>query len=67
MSNATGRFDAEMSDWIVASGFALLVGLVILLWPGPIALTDRIPFALILLLPGSFGLYHAYAESNSPV
>lgn len=53
--------------WVVLGALTALAGLVVLLYPGPLALTDRLPVALLLLLPGGFGLYHAYAEATSPV
>lgn len=67
MSAVTESFDAEWANWIVAGALSALIGLVVLLWPGPVAVTDRLPFALIFLVPGSFALYHAHAESQSPV
>lgn len=35
----------------------LILGLLILLWPGPFAPTDRIPFALVFLIPAIIFLF----------
>lgn len=46
-------------------GLALLgvvgvaLGLVVLVWPGPFAPTDRIPFALVLGVPGALAMLQA--------
>ncbi len=54
MSTSTG-VEPETVGVGFLSGLALLLGLVILLWPGPLSLTDRVPFALVLLIPGILG------------
>lgn len=67
MSGVTESFELEQANWIVGGVLAVLIGLLILLWPGPIAITDRLPVGLLFLVPGAFALYSAYAESQSPV
>ena len=67
MSDVTGRFDAREARWLGGGVLAIALGLLILLWPGPLSITDRLPFGLLFLLPGAFAVYHAYAEANSPV
>jgi hypothetical protein len=67
MTNATPGIETDLIHWVVGGVFAVALGLVILVWPGPISITDRLPFSLILLLPGVFALYHVYAESTGPV
>jgi uncharacterized membrane protein HdeD (DUF308 family) len=67
MSGVTESFELEQANWIVGGVLAVLIGLLILLWPGPIAITDRLPVGLLFLVPGTFALYSAYAESQSPV
>lgn len=44
---------------VIAGVVALALGLMILLWPGPFAPTDRIPFALLFLIPGVIALLQA--------
>ncbi|MFB6296811.1 MAG: DUF308 domain-containing protein [Halobacteriales archaeon] len=67
MESVTESFEAEMARWIVAGVLSVLIGLLVLLWPGPVAVTDRLPVALLFLAPGALAVYHAYAESQSPV
>ena len=67
MSGVTARFDIELVRWLVGGALGVLLGLVVLFWPGPVSLTDRLPFALLLLAPGAFALYHVYSESQIPV
>jgi uncharacterized membrane protein HdeD (DUF308 family) len=67
MSDATTVFEAGLSHWLVAGVLATALGLVVLLWPGPVSITDRLPFALLFLLSGAFAVYHAYAEATAPV
>lgn len=41
----------------VVGGLSVLIGLAFLLWPtGPLALDDRVPVALLFLIPGLIGL-----------
>ncbi|MDX1744575.1 MAG: DUF308 domain-containing protein [Halobacteriales archaeon] len=44
---------------VIVGVIALALGLMILLWPGPFAPTDRIPFALLFLIPGVIALLQA--------
>jgi hypothetical protein len=67
MSDATTVLDAELSHWLAGGVLATVLGLLVLLWPGPLSITDRLPFALLFLLSGSFAVYHAYAEATGPV
>jgi len=67
MSDVTARFDAGLVRWLVGGVLAILLGLAVLAWPGPVSLTDRLPFGLLFLVPGVFALYHAYAESTRRV
>jgi uncharacterized membrane protein HdeD (DUF308 family) len=67
MSGVTESFEVKWAHWLVGGVLSALLGLVVLIWPGPVAITDRLPFALLLLVPGAFALYHVYSESRSPV
>lgn len=67
MGDVTAVFDTGLSHWLVAGVLATIVGLLVLFWPGPLSVTDRLPFALVFLLSGSFAVYHAYAEATGPV
>lgn len=67
MSDATSVFDAGLAHWLGGGVLAVVLGLIILLWPGPVSITDRLPFALLFFLSGGFAVYHAYAESTGPV
>jgi len=67
MDGVTERFEPEVADWVIAGSLSVLIGLLVLLWPGPVALTDRLPVALLFLAPGALAVYHARAESQSPV
>jgi len=67
MSDVTTVFEAGAARWLVAGVLAIVLGLLVLLWPGPLSTTDRLPFGFLLLAPGILAVYHAYAEANSPV
>jgi uncharacterized membrane protein HdeD (DUF308 family) len=67
MDGVTEWFEPEVADWVIAGSLSVLIGLLVLLWPGPVALTDRLPVALLFLAPGALAVYHARAESQSPV
>lgn len=67
MESVTEWFEPDVADWVVAGGLSALIGLLVLLWPGPVAITDRLPVAILFLAPGALAVYHAYAESQSPV
>ena len=67
MGDATVMFDTELSRWLSGGVLAVALGLLILLWPGPVSITDRLPFALLFLLPGLLAVYHAHAEATAPV
>ena len=67
MSDATAALDTDLAPWLIGGVLATVLGLVVLFWPGPVSITDRLPFALVLILPGAFALYHAYAEATGPV
>ncbi|MFB6227191.1 MAG: hypothetical protein ABEH88_01170 [Halobacteriales archaeon] len=67
MSDATVGPDIDLARWLVGGALATVLGFVVLLWPGPVSITDRLPFALVLILPGTFALYHGYAEATAPV
>jgi len=67
MSDVTAVFEAGLARWLVGGVLAIVLGLSVLLWPGPLSITDRLPFGLLLLLPGAFAVYHAYVEAKSPV
>jgi len=67
MSNVTAGIDAGLARWFVGGVLAIVFGLAVLLWPGPVSITDRLPFALLFLLSGIVAVYHAYAKSTSPV
>jgi hypothetical protein len=67
MDDATAMFDTELSRWLGGGVLAVALGLLVLLWPGSVSITDRLPFALLFLLSGGLAAYHAYAESTGPV
>ncbi|MDY6818162.1 MAG: hypothetical protein SVG88_05810 [Halobacteriales archaeon] len=50
--------------WVltVLGVIALLLFLLILFYPGPLALNDRVPFALIFGIPGLMSLVHVKYE-----
>lgn len=50
---------ARVIGRVILGAIAILLGLTILLWPGPFAPTDRIPFALLFLIPGVIALFQA--------
>lgn len=67
MNDAVRTLDVDLARWLVSGVLATVLGLLILLWPGPVSITDRLPFALVFILPGTFAVYHAYAEATGAV
>lgn len=65
VKSALSEMGPAQFAWAILGVLAVLVGLLVLVYPGPLALADRVPMALILVLPGAFGLYHVYAEATS--
>ncbi len=67
MSDVTAVFDAGLTHWVVVGALSVVLGLVILVYPGPVSITDRLPFGLLFLVSGILAVYDAYAEATSPV
>ena len=67
MSDVTSALGVGLAGWLVGGVLAIVLGLAVLLWPGPLSITDRLPFGLLFVLPGALAVYHAYAEANRPV
>jgi hypothetical protein len=67
MTDATTVFNAGLAHWLGGGVLAVVLGFVVMFWPGPVSITDRLPFALLFFLSGGFAVYHAYAESTGAV
>lgn len=59
MNGGTTRFSLQGIGWTVIAAVTLLLAALILFWPGPLALTDRIPFSLLFAIPGVVSGYRA--------
>jgi uncharacterized membrane protein HdeD (DUF308 family) len=67
MSDVTAVFDAGLTHWVVGGVLSMVLGLAILVYPGPVSITDRLPFGLLFLVSGILAVYTAHAEATSPV
>jgi len=67
MTDVTAAFEAGLARWLVGGVLGIIAGLVVLFWPGPLSIADRLPFGLLFLLSGVLAVYHAHAEATSPI
>lgn len=62
---ATTRLDSARTAGLWLAGIViLLLGALVLFYPGPLALGDRVPFGLLFVIPGLMVLNRARHETQ---